>query len=42
VPLPLAGFLSDCFLALFAQGGETLDWSAIGRLPAKDAGLDRH
>jgi 3-hydroxyisobutyrate dehydrogenase-like beta-hydroxyacid dehydrogenase len=39
VPLPLASLLRDRFLTLLAQGGETLDWSAIGHLPAKDAGV---
>ena len=39
VPLPLAGLLRDRFLALLAQGGAHLDWSAIGRLAARDAGL---
>jgi 3-hydroxyisobutyrate dehydrogenase-like beta-hydroxyacid dehydrogenase len=39
VPLPLASLLRDRFLALLAQGGARLDWSAIGRLAAKDAGL---
>ena len=38
VPMPVAGLLRDRFLALLAQGGETLDWSAIGALAAKDAG----
>jgi 3-hydroxyisobutyrate dehydrogenase-like beta-hydroxyacid dehydrogenase len=38
VPLPLASLLRDRFQTLMAQGGETLDWSAIGQLPAKDAG----
>jgi len=38
VPMPLAGLLRDRFLALLAHGGENLDWSAIGRLAAKDAG----
>jgi hypothetical protein len=29
-------------LTLLAQGGESLDWSAIGQLAAKDAGqVDR-
>jgi 3-hydroxyisobutyrate dehydrogenase-like beta-hydroxyacid dehydrogenase len=36
VPLPLASLLRDRFLALLAHGGEDLDWSAIGRLAAKD------
>jgi hypothetical protein len=39
VPMPLAGLLRDRFLSLLAHGGEKLDWSAIGRLPAIDAGL---
>ena len=38
VPMPLASLLRDRFLALLAQGGETLDWSAIALLAAKDAG----
>jgi 3-hydroxyisobutyrate dehydrogenase-like beta-hydroxyacid dehydrogenase len=38
VPLPLASLLRDRFLTLLAHGGETLDWSAIGGLPARDAG----
>jgi 3-hydroxyisobutyrate dehydrogenase-like beta-hydroxyacid dehydrogenase len=39
VPMPIASLLRDRFLQLLAQGGESLDWSAIGRLPAQDAGL---
>jgi len=39
VPMPLAGLLRDRFLTLLAHGGERLDWSAIGGLPAQDAGL---
>ena len=38
VPMPLASLLRDRFLTLFAHGGDKLDWSAIGRLPARDAG----
>lgn len=38
VPLPLANLVRDRFLTLLANGGEGLDWSAIGRLPGKDAG----
>ncbi len=41
VPLPLASLLRDRFLALIANGGERLDWSAVGSLAAKDAGLRR-
>jgi 3-hydroxyisobutyrate dehydrogenase-like beta-hydroxyacid dehydrogenase len=39
VPMPVASLLRDRFLTLFAHGGEQLDWSAIGRLPAADAGM---
>ncbi len=39
VPMPVASLLRDRFLALLASGGEELDWSAIGGLAAKDAGL---
>src|SRR5439155_1176164 len=39
VPMPLASLLRDRFLTLLAHGGEALDWSAIGQLAAKDAGL---
>jgi 3-hydroxyisobutyrate dehydrogenase-like beta-hydroxyacid dehydrogenase len=38
VPMPMASLLRDRFLTLLAQGGETLDWSAIGHLAARDAG----
>ncbi|MGH8372950.1 MAG: NAD(P)-dependent oxidoreductase [Gammaproteobacteria bacterium] len=38
VPLPLANLLRDRFLTLLAQGGDELDWSAIGGLAAQDAG----
>jgi 3-hydroxyisobutyrate dehydrogenase-like beta-hydroxyacid dehydrogenase len=38
VPMPLASLLHDRFLRLFAQGGDTLDWSAIGGLATQDAG----
>jgi hypothetical protein len=34
----LASLLRDRFLALLAHGGENLDWSAVGRLAAQDAG----
>jgi 3-hydroxyisobutyrate dehydrogenase-like beta-hydroxyacid dehydrogenase len=40
VPLPLASLLRDRFLTLLAHGGDNLDWSAIGGLPAQDAGED--
>lgn len=38
VPMPLASLLRDRFITLLAHGGEKLDWSAIGELPAWDAG----
>jgi 3-hydroxyisobutyrate dehydrogenase-like beta-hydroxyacid dehydrogenase len=38
VPMPVASLLRDRFLTLLANGGETLDWSAIGKLAAKDSG----
>jgi 3-hydroxyisobutyrate dehydrogenase-like beta-hydroxyacid dehydrogenase len=41
VPMPIASLLRDRFLALIAGGGESLDWSAIGQLAARDAGLNR-
>jgi len=39
VPMPLGSLLHDRLLALIARGGEAFDWSAIGQLSAKDAGL---
>jgi len=39
VPMPLASLIRDRFLTLLAQGGESLDWSAIGQLAARDAGV---
>jgi 3-hydroxyisobutyrate dehydrogenase-like beta-hydroxyacid dehydrogenase len=38
VPMPLASLLHDRFLRLLAQGGDRLDWAAIGGLAAQDAG----
>jgi 3-hydroxyisobutyrate dehydrogenase-like beta-hydroxyacid dehydrogenase len=40
VPMPLASLLHDRFLSLLAQGGDHLDWSAIAKIAAKDAGLE--
>lgn len=40
VPLPIASLLRDRFLALLADGGGHLDWSAIATLAGRDAGLD--
>ena len=39
VPMPVASLLRDRFLSLLAHGGEKLDWSAIGFIPAKEAGI---
>ncbi len=39
VPLPIASLVRDRFLRLLAEGGESLDWSAISQLAAEDAGL---
>jgi 3-hydroxyisobutyrate dehydrogenase-like beta-hydroxyacid dehydrogenase len=39
VPMPLASLLRDRFLTLLADGGDNLDWSAIGSLAARDSGL---
>lgn len=38
VPLPVASLLRDRLLSLLANGGDKLDWSAIGALAARDAG----
>jgi 3-hydroxyisobutyrate dehydrogenase-like beta-hydroxyacid dehydrogenase len=38
VPMPLASLLHDRFLRLIAQGGDKLDWSAMGGLATQDAG----
>jgi 3-hydroxyisobutyrate dehydrogenase-like beta-hydroxyacid dehydrogenase len=38
VPMPLASLLHNRFLTLLANGGDSLDWSAIGQLAARDAG----
>ncbi|HWE94923.1 MAG TPA: NAD(P)-dependent oxidoreductase [Tepidisphaeraceae bacterium] len=37
VPMPLASLLHDRFLRVLAEGGDTLDWSAIGQLAATDS-----
>jgi len=42
VPLPVANLLRDRFLRLMANGGEKLDWSAVGMLSAQDAGVTRN
>ena len=42
VPMPLGSLLHDRFLRVLAQGGEHLDWSAIGGLASQDAGDVQH
>ncbi len=37
VPMPFASVLHDRFVELLANGGDRLDWSAIGRMPLKGA-----
>ena len=38
VPMPVASLIRDRFLTLLARGGADLDWSAVGALPAWEAG----
>ena len=38
-PMPLASLVHDHLLTVVAQGGEAQDWSALGRLAARNAGL---
>jgi hypothetical protein len=37
--MPMASLIRDRFLAALGQGMGELDWSAISKLSAKDAGL---
>lgn len=39
VPMPLASLVRDRFLAAMAQGMSEMDWAAIARISANDAGL---
>jgi 3-hydroxyisobutyrate dehydrogenase-like beta-hydroxyacid dehydrogenase len=39
VPMPLASLLRDRLLRVLAEGGESLDWTAVAALSAADAGL---
>lgn len=41
VPMPIASLVRDRLLRLLAEGGESLDWSAIAGLIAADAGLQK-
>jgi 3-hydroxyisobutyrate dehydrogenase-like beta-hydroxyacid dehydrogenase len=38
VPMPLGSLLHDRFLRVLAQGGDDLDWAAVGGLATQDAG----
>jgi len=38
VPMPVASLIATRFLALIAQGGGDLDWAALAKLAARDAG----
>jgi 3-hydroxyisobutyrate dehydrogenase-like beta-hydroxyacid dehydrogenase len=40
VPMPAASFVHDRLVAMVARGWAHLDWSALGLLAARDAGLD--
>src|SRR5690349_16327263 len=40
-PLPIASLLRDRFLALLANGGAALDWSALAKVAAWEAGQTR-
>jgi hypothetical protein len=39
VPMPAASLVRDPFISGIARGGEGLDWSALSRVAAQDAGL---
>lgn len=41
VPMPVASLLRDRFLTLLANGGDHLDWAAIGDLATQDSGNRR-
>lgn len=40
VPMPVASLVHDRFLTAVARGNSDLDWSALARLAAEDAGLE--
>ena len=40
VPMPVGSLLHERFLRLLAQGGDGLDWAAIGGLATQDAGSE--
>jgi 3-hydroxyisobutyrate dehydrogenase-like beta-hydroxyacid dehydrogenase len=38
VPMPFGSVLHERFVELLANGGESMDWSAVGRMARRDAG----
>jgi 3-hydroxyisobutyrate dehydrogenase-like beta-hydroxyacid dehydrogenase len=38
VPMPFASVLHDRFVELLANGGDAMDWSAVGRMARRDSG----
>jgi 3-hydroxyisobutyrate dehydrogenase-like beta-hydroxyacid dehydrogenase len=40
VPMPAASLVHDRLVGMLARGWADLDWSALGLLAARDAGLD--
>ena len=39
VPMPTASLIRDRLLSVIAQEGEDIDWSAMARVAARNAGL---
>jgi hypothetical protein len=39
VPMPIASVVRDQFLTGIARGYQDLDWAALGRVCAEDAGI---
>jgi 3-hydroxyisobutyrate dehydrogenase-like beta-hydroxyacid dehydrogenase len=39
VPMPVASLIRDHFISAIAHGGEAMDWSALARVAAENAGL---
>ena len=40
-PMPLASLIHDHFLSAVARGQGEIDWAALARVSAENAGLDR-
>jgi 3-hydroxyisobutyrate dehydrogenase-like beta-hydroxyacid dehydrogenase len=40
-PMPLASLIRDKFITLLSHGGDKLDWAALSRVAAEEAGLRR-